>query len=188
MEDMSKVSKKPLRPFILAPAGNKASFLAALAAGADAVYCGLKHLSARMEAVNFSLEELFPLVQLAHDKDVRVYVALNALLKDEDLNRTGKILEQLDRQIKPDGIIIQDLSILNLVKQTGYSGEVHLSTLANVSFGAAIKLIQQKFDVHKVVLPRELNIAIRFSLTAWPAPFKVVLRPIISPASGFPSK
>ena len=54
------------RPLILAPAGSKASFLAALAAGADAVYCGLKSFSARMEADNFTIEELVPLVRLAH--------------------------------------------------------------------------------------------------------------------------
>jgi len=46
------------KPEILAPAGNRLSFLAALAAGADAVYCGLKHFSARMEADNFSVSEL----------------------------------------------------------------------------------------------------------------------------------
>ena len=63
-------------PSILAPAGNKASFLAALAAGADAIYCGLKDFSARMEAKNFSIEELTPLTQLAHAKGVKVYVAL----------------------------------------------------------------------------------------------------------------
>ncbi len=55
-------------PQILAPAGNKASFLAALAAGADAIYCGLKQLSARMEAKNFTLEELAGLTELAHAK------------------------------------------------------------------------------------------------------------------------
>jgi len=50
-------------PAILAPAGNKASFLAALAAGADEIYCGLKQFSARMEAKNFSLEELSALTR-----------------------------------------------------------------------------------------------------------------------------
>ncbi len=55
-------------PEILAPAGNKASFLAAVAAGADAVYCGLKLFSARMEAKNFSIEEFTALVGLAHKK------------------------------------------------------------------------------------------------------------------------
>ena len=64
------------QPAILAPAGNRASFLAALAAGADAVYCGLKSMSARMEAKNFSLMELAQLVRLAHDREVKVYVTV----------------------------------------------------------------------------------------------------------------
>ncbi|UCD33290.1 MAG: U32 family peptidase [Desulfobacterales bacterium] len=150
--------KHHLYPSIIAPAGNKDAFLAAVAAEADAIYCGLKHFSARMQATNFSLEEMLPLVQLAHDKKISVYVALNSLLKSDDIARTGKIVERLDRQVKPDGIIIQDLSLLNLVRQTGYSGEIHISTLANVSFSAALQFIQTKLNVDKVVLPRELNI------------------------------
>ncbi len=67
-------------PSILAPAGDTDSFLAAIAAGADAIYCGLKIFSARMEAENFSVEELSRLCDLAHSKKVKVYIALNSLL------------------------------------------------------------------------------------------------------------
>ena len=162
-------AKTSLLPSIIAPAGTKDAFLAAVAAEADAIYCGLKHFSARMEAANFSLEELLPLIELAHGKKISVYVALNSLLKDEDLDRAGKVVEQLDQQVKPDGIIVQDLSLLDLVKQTGYSGEIHLSTLANVSFTAALKFIRKKLNVDKVVLPRELNIdEIKAMATACP--------------------
>ena len=146
------------RPAILAPAGNKASFLAALAAGADEIYCGLKQFSARMEVKNFLIEELAPLTQLAHDKGTKVYVTLNSLLKTDDLDKVGTFLKLLDRWVKPDALIIQDLSLLQLVRQTGFSGKLHLSTLSNVSFAAALKLVKRKFRVHRVVLPRELNI------------------------------
>ncbi|MBW1741480.1 MAG: hypothetical protein JRJ42_10180 [Deltaproteobacteria bacterium] len=61
---MNKKTQTTPGPSILAPAGSTASFLAAIAAGADAVYCGLKHFSARMEAKNFTLEELIPLTRL----------------------------------------------------------------------------------------------------------------------------
>jgi U32 family peptidase len=60
----------------LAPAGSRASFIAAIAAGAEAVYCGLKQFSARMEARNFALDELAALVELAHAKGTRVLVTL----------------------------------------------------------------------------------------------------------------
>ncbi|RZB30812.1 MAG: putative protease [Desulfobacteraceae bacterium Eth-SRB1] len=145
-------------PLILAPAGNKASFLAALAAGADAVYCGLKSFSARMEAKNFTVEELYPLKQLAQDMGIKVYVALNSILKPGDINRVGKILVKLDRLVKPDALIIQDLSFVELARQTGFSGELHLSTLANVSLPAALKPIREKLGIDRVVIPRELSI------------------------------
>lgn len=145
-------------PEILAPAGNKAAFLAAIAARADAIYCGLKIFSARMEAKNFTLEEFIALVRLAHKKGVKVFVALNSLLKPDDLPRAGQMLDQLQRQVKPDAIIIQDLALVQLVRQTGFSGEIHLSTLATVSFARALRVIRQKLAVDRVVLPRELNI------------------------------
>ncbi len=78
-------------PLILAPAGNKAAFLAALAAGADAIYCGLKQFSARMEAKNFTLSELSRLTNLAHAKNTHVYVTLNTLLTNADLDDIGQV-------------------------------------------------------------------------------------------------
>jgi len=155
---MTNEIKKLQRPSILAPAGNKDSFLAALAAGADEIYCGLRKFSARMAARNLFLEELVSLTRLAHEKGTKVYVALNALLKPDELNTAGGLLKQLNRHVKPDGIIIQDPAFVQLARQTGYSGEIHLSTLANVSFPAALGLVKKKLRVDRIVLPRELNI------------------------------
>ena len=145
-------------PEILAPAGSRASFLAALAAGADSVYCGMKQFSARMEAKNLGLEELDGLTKLAHDRGVKVYIAFNSLLKAVDLNRAADFLNALSRWVKPDGLIIQDLSLVSLARQTGFTGEIHLSTLAHVSFPAALNLVRKKFGINRVVVPRELNI------------------------------
>jgi putative protease len=145
-------------PQILAPVGNRASFLAALAAGADAVYCGLKLFSARMEAKNFTPNELAGLTDLAHSRGVQVYVTLNTLIKPDELIPAGKILDDLNRHVHPDGLIIQDLAMIALARQTGFSGNIHLSTLANVSFGSALSLIRQIPEVDRVVLPRELSI------------------------------
>ena len=148
----------PSRPSILAPAGNRTAFLAALAAGADEIYCGLRHFSARMAAENFTIEELVPLTLLAHDKGARVHVALNALLKPDELHTAQRLLQQLGSHVKPDGIIIQDLAFVDLAGQTGFKGEIHLSTLSNVSFSAALQQVQNSFGAHRIVLPRELNI------------------------------
>ena len=153
-------------PQILAPAGNRAAFLAALAAGADAVYCGLKRFSARMEAKNFNIEELASLTALAHENGTRVFVTLNTVLKSEELTATGQTLEMLERSVHPDAVIIQDLALVGLVKQTGFSGQVHLSTLANASFSAALDVVGRRLGVDRVVLPRELNIDELRSLSA----------------------
>jgi putative protease len=155
---MRETEKIASPPSIMAPAGNKAAFLAAVAAGADAIYCGLKLFSARMEAKNFSLEELQPLVELAHARGIRVHVTLNSLLKPGDLDVAGKFIKELAHQVRPDGLIIQDLAAIPLVRQAGFSGEIHLSTLTNVSFAKALMLVRHKLRVDRVVLPRELTI------------------------------
>ena len=142
----------------MAPAGNRASFLAAVAAGADAIYCGTKLFSARMQATNFSPQELKPLVDLAHERAIKVYVTLNTLLKPDDLDAAGNLIRTLKHHVQPDGLIIQDLAVLSLVKQTGFCGDIKLSTLANVSFGQALSLAGKTLGVNRVVLPRELNI------------------------------
>ena len=145
-------------PSILAPAGNRGSFLAALAAGADAIYCGLKRFSARSEAKNFSIDELAPLTHLAHEKGKKVYVALNSIIKPGDINSAGKLLDMLQKYVKPDGLIIQDLAFVELSKQAHFTGELHLSTLANVSFADALKLVKRDLGVDRVVVPRELSV------------------------------
>ncbi len=155
---MANDSKLNVPPLILAPAGNKASFLAALAAGADAVYCGLKQFSARHETKNFSIEELEPLTQLARERGTEVYVAFNSLVKPTELDRAGRLIERLNRSVKPNALIIQDLALIHLARQTGYSGELHLSTLANVSFAQALKLVHKQLGVDRIVVPRELSI------------------------------
>lgn len=145
------------RPEILAPAGDKQAFLAALAAGADAVYCGLKHFSARMEAENFSLRELAGLTALAHAKGRRVLVAMNSLLKGRDVSAAGRLVDQLQRMVRPDGLIVQDLGMLELARQAGFAGELHLSTLACVSLPAGLAAAA-RIGARQVVLPRELNL------------------------------
>lgn len=145
------------KPEILAPAGCKASFLAAIAAGADAIYCGLKIFSARMEADNFSTDELAHLTALAHSKGIRVYVALNTLVKEDELEKAGRQLSRLAENVKPDAVIVQDLAFPELAKQAGFKGEIHLSTLAALTNRSGIKMAE-KLGIGRVVLPRELNV------------------------------
>ena len=146
------------KPEILAPAGSRDSFLAALAAGADSIYCGVKRHSARMEAKNFSLDELAALTRLAHRRRSKVYVTVNALLKPGDIDVVAQLIDQLQRAVHPDALIVQDPGVIELARQAGYTGEIHLSTLANASFPAALEMIVKLKNVGRVVLPRELSI------------------------------
>lgn len=144
-------------PEIMAPAGDRASFLAGIAAGADAIYLGLKHFSARMQARNFGLGELSALTDYAHARGARVYVTMNVLLKPDDARAAGNLMERLARMVNPDALIVQDLGLLDLARQAGYEGELHISTLANATHPAALA-VAAKMGASRVVLPRELNL------------------------------
>jgi U32 family peptidase len=146
------------KPEILAPAGSRASFLAALAAGADAVYCGLKQFSARMAAENFTIEELAGLARLARGKNTKVYVALNTLVKPDELNSAGQLADRLTRHVKPDALIVSDMAMISLAAQAGYRGDIHLSTLANVTFPLAMGEMRLFPKINRVVMPREMSV------------------------------
>ncbi len=131
--------------------------MAALAAGADAIYVGLKHFSARMQADNFSISELALLRQLAAAQGTRLYVAMNTLLKPDDAPAASRLIDRLKKHVAPEALIVQDLGFVDLARQVGYRGEIHLSTLANVSHPSALQTAA-KLGANKVVLPRELNL------------------------------
>jgi putative protease len=141
----------------MAPAGDRASFLAGVAAGADAIYLGLKHFSARMQAKNFGLGELASLTSYAHERGVRVFVAMNVLLKPDDSRAAGSLMERLAETVRPDALIVQDLGLMPLARQAGFTGELHISTLANATHPAALA-VARELGASRVVLPRELDL------------------------------
>ncbi len=149
--------KKLSTPKILAPAGDKNSFLAAIAAGADAIYCGLKIFSARMEADNFSIEELSRLTKLAKSYNIDVYVAFNSIIKETEQEKVLNILNKLCTFVDVDALIVQDLAMISLARTAGFKKEFHLSTLGNLTFPAGLKLSKQ-VGFKKIVIPREFTI------------------------------
>ena len=156
------------RPEILAPAGDTSCFLAALAAGADNIYLGLKQFSARMQAENFGLTELSRLTDLAHENGTRVTVAMNNLIKDNEVEAAARLLYRLENQVGCDAIIVQDLAMLKVARDVGFTGSITLSTLANVTHPAGLVLARE-LGANRVVLPRELNIdEIRFMAESCP--------------------
>ncbi len=144
-------------PEILAPVGDTGAFLAALAAGADAMYLGLKAFTARMESQNFSLAELSRLAELAHQEGRKVFVALNSLLKPGEVGTALRLVAKLQRHVGPDALIVQDLGALELARQAGFAGELHISTLANLTHPRGLA-VAKELGADRVILPRELNL------------------------------
>lgn len=131
--------------------------LAAIAAGADAVYVGLKHFSARMMATNFSSSELARLANLARDRGTKVYVAMNTMVKPDDPQSMARLIHRAEQLVRPDALITADLGAARIAREVGFSGELHCSTLANMSQPAGLK-IAKDMGFSRVVVPRELNL------------------------------
>lgn len=143
---------KNMKSELLSPAGEKESFLAAIDGGADAIYVGLTAFSARRNAVNFTSEELKPLIDRAHIFGIRVYVAANTLIKDGE---TEAFLEQLHgaETCGADGLILHDIHLADKVREVT-NLPLHLSTQAGVcNIWGAMEAKRKGFS--RVILARE---------------------------------
>ncbi len=139
---------------LLAPAGSWQCFYAAIESGADSVYAGLKSLNARELAPNFNLEEMAALVQYAHKQGVKVYVALNSLVKENEIKDLLYLLCALS-EIGPDALIIQDIGTWFVCRKFFPKLSLHASTL--MGFHNSLGLLQaQDMGFERVVLAREL--------------------------------
>jgi putative protease len=144
------------RPEVLAPAGDAAAMDAAVRAGADAVYFGLRELNARARATNFELSELYDVVQRLHEQEVKAYVALNTLVFDHE----ASLLERTVRGCEAagvDAVILQDLGAVERVRQLAPGLAVHASTQMTCSDAAAVNLAGD-MGARRVVLARELSL------------------------------
>jgi putative protease len=152
---MTPIEEKSL-PELLAPAGNIESFFAALENGADAIYVGYRRHSARALAANFSLEEIARLREYAHDRKVRLYIALNALVRETELRELVTILAGLAK-LRPDGLIIQDGAVARLCRRHFPELDLHASTLMTVHNTAGVEQLES-MGFHRAVLARELTL------------------------------
>ncbi len=141
---------------LLAPAGSIETFFAALDNGADAVYVGLKAFSARAYAANFSLAEVSSLVQVCRQRGRRLYVALNALVKEEERRELLETMQALS-QIGPDALIIQDLGVYHLARRHFPELPLHASTLMTIHNSAGVAQAAA-MGFKRVVLARELTL------------------------------
>jgi len=143
-------------PELLAPAGSFEKMVTALHYGADAVYCGGKRFSLRAHAGNFSEKDLGRAVQYVHDRNKKLYVTVNILAHQKDLQGLESYLGFL-RDITVDGIIVSDPGILMLARESVPDLSIHLSTQANVT-NLANARFWQSLGVKRLNLARELSL------------------------------
>ena len=141
---------------LLAPAGNFKTALAAFAAGADAVYCGLPDFSARAFADNLTIDDLKNLLKVARKDGKRVYVTFNTLIDEDDIEPAVEQLAKLD-EIRPDALIVQDLGVARICRKYFPDLELHASTQLVVHNLEGV-LALKDLGFTRVVLARELSL------------------------------
>ena len=141
---------------ILAPAGDKNSAFAAINAGADAIYLGLKQFSARSSAENFGVEEFAEVVKTAHLFGVKVYVAMNTLVKNTELENFLRSAAEAWNN-GADALIVSDIFVGKFLKQSFPQICLHLSTQAGVCNAYGARLAKE-YGFDRVILARETAI------------------------------
>lgn len=143
------------KPEVMSPAGYWPQLEAAIEAGADAIYFGLKHFTARAK-VGFSQDELPSVMRTLHQRGVKGYVTFNTLAFDSELNEAGEALYDI-ANAGADAIIVQDVGIAQLSRRVAPELEVHGSTQMSITSAEGVELAR-RFGVSRVVLARELSL------------------------------
>lgn len=141
---------------LLAPAGNMRALKAAVMAGCDAVYLGGKKFGARAFSLNFSNEEIVTAINYCHLYGVKVYVTVNTLIYENEVNSFLEYVEFLHKN-NIDALIIQDFGMFDLVRKTFPNLELHASTQMHIHNLDGV-LLMEKLGMKRVVLARETSI------------------------------
>ncbi len=157
--DMRTTAERTADVFeLLAPAGDTEIFQAVIGAGADAVYVGGSAFGARAYAANFGTEELLSAIDFAHVHGRKVYLAVNTLLKNHELEQQlyGYLLPFYERGL--DAVIVQDIGVLSFIRQAFPSLPIHASTQMTVTGTSGVRLMQE-LGAERIVMARELSLA-----------------------------
>ena len=144
------------KPELLAPAGGPEPFYAALAAGADAIYCGMGSFNARRKADNFTDESFEAACRAAHLAGSRVYVTVNIVIKDEEMPEALSLVDRCWR-LGADAFIIQDWGLFFEIRRLMPEVETHISTQANIHDARGTAWCKEA-GADRVTLSRELSI------------------------------
>lgn len=141
---------------LLAPAGDLEKLEMAINYGADAVYLGGEAFGLRTSSKNFSIEQIKEGVQFAHSKGKKVYVTLNIVPHNEDLDGIAEYVSKL-YEINVDAVIVSDPGMFSIIRRTVPELPIHLSTQASVTNYETI-MFWYDLGVRRVVLARELSL------------------------------
>jgi len=140
---------------LMSPAGHWPQLHAAIDAGADAVYFGLKHFTARAK-VGFDLAELPEVMRTLHARGVRGFLTFNTLVFEHELREAARVLTAaIDAGV--DALIIQDIGVLRAVRQMAPAMEIHASTQTSITDAAGVRFARE-MGADRVTLARELSI------------------------------
>ena len=140
----------------MSPAGHWPQMRAAVEAGADAVYFGLRHFSARAK-VGFTLEELPEAMKMLHGRGVRGYLTFNTLVFEHELGKAARAIAAAAKA-GVDALIVQDVGILRLARAVAPEMELHASTQMSITDASGVEFARE-LGVDRVTLARELSIA-----------------------------
>lgn len=145
------------KPEVLSPAGDYERLVAAVDFGADAVYLAGKEFGMRASQTNFDNETLKKGVEYAHSRGVKVYLTINTLPRNDEIDRLPQYLKEVEK-IGVDAVIASDIGVLTLVKEHTPNMEIHVSTQAGVvNYQTCLALY--KMGAKRVVLARELSLS-----------------------------
>ncbi len=138
---------------LLLPVGQKEMAEAAIQNGADAIYVGFPGWNARGRSYDFELEELKHIIQLCHLNGVKVNLAFNIVIFENELSRVVEAIEKV-LPLKPDALIVQDLGLVRIIKEMCPEQIVHASTQMTITNDLAIQLLED-LQIRRFVLGRE---------------------------------
>lgn len=141
---------------LLAPAGNMEALKAAISNGCDAVYLGMQKFGARAYSSNFDLESLQEAVTYAHLRDVKIYVTMNTIVYENEVEEMKEQIHQLN-EVGVDGIIVQDLTAFDYIVKNFHDMEAHCSTQMGID-DVDGTLLFKELGAKRVVLSREVKI------------------------------
>jgi len=153
------LSRKPdcrkRKPEVMSPAGHWPQLNAAIEAGADACYFGLKHFTARAK-VGFDLSELPEVMRTLHRRGVRGCLTFNTLVFEHELSEAARLIHPI-AEAGVDALIVQDIGVLKLARQIAPGLELHASTQTSITSAEGVEFALAQ-GAHRVTLARELSL------------------------------